>query len=379
MSIKLYDKVTLYGKKRDDYERNQDGKYEIIGETIDYYVADANDKNQNKTGKNWATVSHIVYKDGTAIRDERGNFVCEEVPPIIHTTENKDFKLAINMSAGGSSQGGKLSFWMCKITKTLEDGTVIDGNIGINQEELKDLLKESTFVNGVCQEPVAFYRISGNVGICTMTSEKYKQALKDKAEDESLKKAKKTTKWELGRVYKTKTLESVWLGDVIHPLKGKVHYVEDYYKNNIDAKALVKALVENSHSIYRGNILDKLPSRIATDIVIDCTDFATLFDNHREKELRSDIKHRLDHYHNGSSSVLKLNELTYVNKLNGDLVKDYLSLLYDATMHCRWYNYEDRHRGLDEISEVAEKFGLTIKDIKDVDVEKLKEKYCENM
>jgi hypothetical protein len=31
---------------------------------------------------------------------------------------------------------------MCKITKTLEDGTVIDGNIGINQEELKDLLKE---------------------------------------------------------------------------------------------------------------------------------------------------------------------------------------------------------------------------------------------
>lgn len=373
MSIKLYDKVTLYGKNRNVYGYNQDGKYEILGETIDYYVADANDKNQNKTGKNWATDSRVVYKDGVAVTDEYGYHIYEEVPPIIHTTDNKDFKLAINMSAGGSSQGGKLSFWMCKITKTLEDGTVIDGNIGINQEELKDLLKESTFVNGVCQEPVAFYRISGNVGICTMTGEKYKQALKDKAEDESIKKAKKTTKWELGRVYKTKTLESVWLGDVIHPFKGKVHYVEDYYKNNMDAKALV----ENSHSIYK--VFDKFPSRIATDIIIDCTDFATLFDNHREKELRSDIKHRLDNYHKGNSSILELDELTYANKLNSDLVKDYLSLLYDATMYCRWYNYEDRSRRLYEISGVAEKFGLTIKDIKDVDVEKLKEKYCENM
>jgi hypothetical protein len=375
MSIKLYDKVTLYGKNRNIYGYNQDGKYEILGETIDYYVADANDKNQNKTGKNWATVSHIVYKDGVAVRDERGNFVCEEVPPIIHTTDNKDFKLAINMSAGGSSQGGKLSFWMCKITKTLEDGTVIDGNIGINQEELKDLLKESTFVNGVCQEPVAFYRISGNVGICTMTGEKYKQALKDKAEDARIKSAKKTTKWELGRVYKTKTLASVWLGDVVHPFKGKVHYVEECYKNNLDAKALV----ENSHSIYRGNILDKLPSRMATDIVIDCTDFATLFDSHREKELRRDIKHRLDNYKRGDGSMLTLGELTYANGLNDDLVKDYLSLLYDVTMYCIYYSYESIHRELDEISEVAEKFGLTINDIKDVDIEKLKEKYCESM
>lgn len=374
MSIKLYDKVTLYGKKRNIREYNEDTHtWETVGETYDYYVADANDKNQNKTGENWATVKHMLYENGKAVLDENGRYVYEVIPHIVYTTENKDFRLAINMSAGGSSQGGKLSFWMCKITKTLEDGTVIDGNIGINQEELKDLLKESTFINGVCQEPVAFYRISGNVGICTMTGEKYKQALKDKAEDESLKKAKKTTKWELGRVYKTKTLASVWLGDVVHPLKGKVHYIEDYYKNDMGAKALV----ESSHSIY--GIFDKFPSRIATDIVVDCTDFATLFDSHREEELRRDIVHRLDNYHKGGSSVLELEELTYANRLNDDLVKDYLSLLYDVTMYCRWYNYEDRHRRLDEISEVAEKFGLTIKDIKDVDIEKLKEKYCENM
>jgi hypothetical protein len=208
-----------------------------------------------------------------------------------------------------------------------------------------------------------------------MTGEKYKQALKDKAEDARIKSAKKTTKWELGRVYKTKTLASVWLGDVVHPFKGKVHYVEECYKNNLDAKALV----ENSHSIYRGNILDKLPSRMATDIVIDCTDFATLFDSHREKELRRDIKHRLDNYKRGDGSMLTLGELTYANGLNDDLVKDYLSLLYDVTMYCIYYSYESIHRELDEISEVAEKFGLTINDIKDVDIEKLKEKYCESM
>lgn len=375
MSIKLYDKVTLYGKKRNIREYNEDTHtWETVGETYDYYVADANDKNQNKTGENWATVKHMLYENGKAVLDENGRYVYEVIPHIVYTTENKDFRLAINMSAGGSSQGGKLSFWMCKITKTLEDGTVIDGNIGINQEELKDLLKESTFINGVCQEPVAFYRISGNVGICTMTGEKYKQALKDKAEDESLKKAKKTTKWELGRVYKTKTLASVWLGDVVHPLKGKVHYIEDYYKNDMGAKALV----ESSHSVY-GNVFDKFPSRIATDIVIDCTDFATLFDNHREEELRKDIVHRLNRYKKGSSFMLQLYELTYANRLDGDLVKDYLSLLYEGTMYCRWFNYEDRHKRLDEILEVAEKFGLTINDIKDTDIEKLKEKYCENM
>jgi hypothetical protein len=48
-------------------------------------------------------------------------------------------------------------------------------------------------------------------------------------------------------------------------------------------------------------------------------------------------------------------------------------------MYCIYYSYESIHRELDEISEVAEKFGLTINDIKDVDIEKLKEKYCESM
>lgn len=306
MSIKLYDKVTLYGKKRDITKYNDDTHtWDIIGEQYDYYVADANDKNQNKTGANWSSTRR------EAGRDEKGHYIYEDVPSThVYTTENKDFKLAINMSAGGSSQGGKLSFWMCKFTKTLEDGTVIEGNIGINQEELKDLLKESTFINGVCQEPVAFYRISGNVGICTMTGEKYQKALKDKAEDETLKKAKKTTKWELGRVYKTKTMSYFWIGDVIHPTKGKVHVLVDGYY----ADKSLEYICENAGFDY----VDKFPSRIATDKTIDVSDFDKAFDKAREEKLREEVS-------NGRIYLYDVEDnFCYVNGLDESVVKMYL-------------------------------------------------------
>lgn len=336
MSIKLYDKVTLYGKKRELREYNKDSHtWETVGETYDYYVADANDKNQNATGKRWATTRR------EAGRDERGYCIYEDVPPTnIYTTENKDFRLAINMSAGGSSQGGKLSFWMCKVTKTLEDGTVIEGNIGINQEELKDLLKESTFVKGVCQEPVAFYRISGNVGICTMTGEKYQQALKDRAEDETLKKAKKTTKWELGRVYKTKTMSSIWVGDVIHPTKGKVHVlVNDYY---IDKP--LKYICENASFEY----VDKFPSRIATDKIMDVSDFDKLFDKAREEDLKAYMSKGVFYNYRIED------DLCYVNGLDKDVVKMYFLYAITNAMERNW----DGRRILERLEDVCKHFDL---------------------
>ena len=339
MSIKLYDKVTLYGKKRDIREYNKDTHtWDVIEEQYDYYVADANDKNQNKTGANWSSTRHETG------RDEKGYCIYEDVPSThVYTTENKDFKLAINMSAGGSSQGGKLSFWMCKITKTLEDGTVIEGNIGINQEELKDLLKESTFVKGVCQEPVAFYRIRGNVGICTMTGEKYKQALRDKVEDETLKKAKKTTKWELGRVYKTKTMSSIWIGDVIHPTKGKVHVLVDgdYY-----ADKPLKYICEHAGFEYA----DKFPSRIATDKIMDVSDFDKLFDKAREE----DLKGQMD---NGVFYLYRMEEdFCYVNGLDKDVVKTYL--LYAITNAINMRIYDSVKNRLEKVEKICKYFDL---------------------
>jgi len=336
MSIKLYDKVTLYGKKRDITKYKDDTHtWDIIGEKYDYYVDDANDKNQKAKGNRWATTRR------EAGRDERGYRIYEDVPPTnVYTTENKDFKLAINMSAGGSSQGGKLSFWMCKITKTLEDGTVIEGNIGINQEELKDLLKESTFVNGVCQEPVAFYRISGNVGICTMTGEKYKQALKDRAEDETLKKAKKTTKWELGRVYKTKTMSSIWIGDVIHPTKGKVHTLVDSYY----ADKPLEYICKNAYFNY----VDKFPSRIATDKVIDVSDFDKFFDKAREEDLKGQMDNGTFYYYHMED------EFCHVNDLDKDVVETFLLHAITNAMN-RWDN---RSEMFYKVEDVCNYFGL---------------------
>ena len=59
---------------------------------------------------------------------------------------------------------------MCRIDK--DD---IHGRIGINQEELNQLFKESTFVNGVCQQEVCFYRLNGKVGVCVVGGERYKE------------------------------------------------------------------------------------------------------------------------------------------------------------------------------------------------------------
>lgn len=336
MSIKLYDKVTLYGKKRDITKYNDDTHtWDVIEETYDYYVADANDKNQNKTGMNWATTRR------EAGRNERGYRIYEDVPPTnVYTTENKDFRLAINMSAGGSSQGGKLSFWMCKFTKTLEDGTVIEGNIGINQEELKDLLKESTFIKGVCQEPVAFYRINGNVGICTMTGEKYQQALKDRAEDETLKKAKKTTKWELGKVYKTKTMSSFWIGDVIHPTKGKIHVLVDSYY----ADKPLEYICKNAYFNYA----DKFPSRVATDKVVDVSDFDKLFDKAREEDLRAEMENGTFYFYHMED------EFCSVNGLDKDLVKTYLLYAITNAMERRW----DNRRIFDKLEDICKHFDL---------------------
>lgn len=210
MSIKLYKEVALYPRENKVWNNKN---YCYTGEIYyDYYVADNNDKNQHKTGNNWARRS----------RDE-------EVEPII--TDNSGFHLEINMSARNSSQGGKLSFWMCKITK----GDSICGNIGINQKELKDLLKDSTFVKGVCQEEVCFYRINGNIGVCVVGSEKYKLAIADRDKDEKLKKVKKTTKWELGRNYYAKTTNNVYICDGMtlgEEKKGSYHFIGSWRRNN---------------------------------------------------------------------------------------------------------------------------------------------------
>jgi hypothetical protein len=179
-----------------------------------------------------------------------------------------------------------------------------------------------------------------------MTGEKYKQALKDKAEDESLKKAKKTTKWELGRVYKTKTLSSIWIGDAIHPIKGKVHVLIDGRYANLK----INEVCEKAWFQY----VDKFPSRIPTDEKIDVTGIEKAFDEHKENDLRKQIS-------DGVYTYIEKNALCYMNGLDKNLVRTYFLYWLTYTMERRRKGYGyycNVERMLEEVETICKHFDL---------------------
>jgi hypothetical protein len=178
-----------------------------------------------------------------------------------------------------------------------------------------------------------------------MTGEKYKQALKDKAEDESLKKAKKTTKWELGRVYKTKTLSSIWIGDAIHPIKGKVHVLIDGRYANLK----INEVCEKAWFEY----VEKFPSRIPTDITMDVTGIEKFFDEHEENVLKAQIS-------NGVYTYITKDALCYMNDLDKDLVKTYFLHLMTNIIERRQrsYGYYNLERMIDELEARCKSFDL---------------------
>jgi hypothetical protein len=131
----------------------------------------------------------------------------------IYETDNKDFEISIYDSAGGSSQGGKLSFWNCLIRK---DGK--EFLLGIQADSLCELLKVADFRKGVCQESVSIYR-NKMVKVARTQDVSY---------DKVVLSGKKTSKWEKGKVYRTKTMSSICLGEVYAPLK----FSSEWNRNN---------------------------------------------------------------------------------------------------------------------------------------------------
>lgn len=182
----LPDKVKFIVKNRDDYNS-------LEGKTA--YVAF--DKNGEKTGLKWA--EYIRYMGSERV----------EIAPDIVECDNSDFELTILKSPSYSSQGGKLSFMMCKIEKG-----DISYNVGINTDILVELLTHSTFKNGKCQEPVVFVRADGQLGMLTkeMAIDAYawKKQILDK------KKAEGTTKWEPGVFYGSLERLDAYVCDLVY-------------------------------------------------------------------------------------------------------------------------------------------------------------------
>lgn len=127
---------------------------------------------------------------------------------------NTEFTFEILECAGHSSQGGKLSFWNCRIRNTDEN---IDVSVGINSEILCMLLKETTFINGACQGNVILAKYDGQLGVVCKGTKLYSEAIQSQHRKDSLKKGK-TTKWQKGFAYRTQNTSDVWIGDAYKPI-----------------------------------------------------------------------------------------------------------------------------------------------------------------
>lgn len=156
------------------------------------YVCNAEKEEQIENGKNWA---------GRINSDKE---------PVIHYFDNEDFTFEVITCPENSNQGGKLSFWICKITT--KDGYSFCTNI--NSLLLEYLLKECDFKKGVCQDKVIFVRNKSQLGLITKNGELYQQLLASDYMRENPK-AK---------------IDTYVPGDVVETLKDKYVYIGSLYE-----------------------------------------------------------------------------------------------------------------------------------------------------
>ena len=214
-------------------------------EAMQAYLVDPSNKSQLKNARTWGSWTEY----GPRVKTESGKWRYEwekEHEPLEFTFENKNFGLELLDCAGGSSQGGKLSFWNCIVTR--DDKRF---KIGINSEMLLEVLKNATFVNGVCQGDLRFVTDNGKVGMCTEGSEIHKNAIKD-MELKAAVKSKSVNKFSFGDFVETPTLKEIYLGTV------NQYYVFDPGERN--------ATYHHSYFDYRYCTLTKLAKPITYHI-----------------------------------------------------------------------------------------------------------------
>lgn len=347
MTIKIYDDIVLFGRRAFKW----DSKENV--EEIDFYVSDTNNKNTLETGKNWATTTKWVNNKSITVE------------PIEIHTDNKGFKLTLDSSANNSSQGGKLSFWMCRIDKDN-----IHGRIGINQKELNELFKESTFINGVCQQDICFYRINGNVGACVVDGERYKEFYQAKDRDIKLSKGKKTAKWELGRLYETKTTKQVWLGDVTNYLTDeKYHLVLDA----LDCEN-TEDIFKQRRVIYNNDLINKFPYKIASDKIFDTSNCSKMLAAKQKEIIIKDINDMIDYICNHNNHyVLFYDMYLYYIDIN-DFPKELLIYYLYIYKHYFSLKYGEKYYYNNDyvlVNETLKKLNCTF----DIDINKILDKY----
>lgn len=169
------------------------------------YVVEHGDEKALKPAKDWARIRN--YNHDKKEYDD-------PIEPNVYTFDNDGFTVKILKSAGGSSQGGRLSFWACEVEK---DG--IKFTVGVNDAILADLIKNSDISNGLVKQKVMFARKGGQPGLIHKDMDAYQEAVADMKQKADLKKAKKTSKWELGGIYSTLNKMDICLGEVYNTLE----------------------------------------------------------------------------------------------------------------------------------------------------------------
>lgn len=191
---KVPNEIIIVAKDYRIWDRNT-CKY-IMDGTSQGYVVDPDNKEMLQNALGWAKWTEYI---GEYNRETRRYEDEIEHVGIEHRFTNEGFTLTLLDSADGSSQGGKLSFWNCKISK--DDKEFI---IGIASDYLLEILLYNDFKNGVCQSTLSFARCKGGVGMMNKEMPAYKQFLKDEELRATMKKGK-TKKREPGHLYSTLT------------------------------------------------------------------------------------------------------------------------------------------------------------------------------
>lgn len=229
----------------------RDEEHHKSSEALQAYLVDPANKNQLKSARTWATWTEY----GPSVKTESGKWVREwekKHEPIEHTFGNQHFHLELLDCAGGSSQGGKLSFWNCVVSKGDHKF-----KIGINSDMLLELLKNATFVKGVCQDDLLFVTDNGKVGMCAEGSEIHRAAIKDMELKADAKK-NAVSKFSFGDIVTTLTLREVYLGTITQYYtfdpgsNSRYNYARMYYHDCTITK-LAKPIIYHVFDTSYGN------------------------------------------------------------------------------------------------------------------------------
>ena len=239
---KLLDKIMLVCQDKKECE--------------DYYFAylvDPSNKKQLESARRWGEViNYGRYDPQTRTHPDK-----KVIPAVEFTFENNGFKFSLLDCAGGSSQGGKLSFWNCIVEK--------DNNkfkIGINSEMLLSLLRDASFVKGVCTEEVCFVTKSGKVGIAIKDSDLYKEAQADMKIKSDLSKSQ-TSAYKPGDNVVTLSTDMFYLGTVYRHYKfedlpcnrpSRYFDIRDVVLTKLKKPELLHILID-TYYLNEGNVL----------------------------------------------------------------------------------------------------------------------------